>query len=94
LTLQNVPNWLRWLTHISYFRYAFEGSMQCVYGYNRPSLKCSEPYCYFKSPQKFLENFEMADSVFAYDVLALVIWAIVLQISVFIALKYRVHDSK
>jgi hypothetical protein len=92
LNLRDVPSWLKWLTHISYFRYAFEGSMQCVYGYNRSNMECSQPYCYFKSPLKFLEEFEMADAVYAYDIGALVIWVVVLQLLVLIVLKARIRS--
>ena len=35
-------------------RYAFEGCMVAVYGFNRPNLHCGQPYCHFKSPSKFL----------------------------------------
>ena len=92
LNLRDVPKWLRWLTDVSYFRYAFEGLVLSVYGYNRPNLKCSEVYCYFKSPLKFLQEFEMADAVYAYDVLALVIWIVAAQISVLFALKTRIRS--
>ena len=92
LNLRDVPKWLRWLTDVSYFRYAFEGLALSVYGYNRPNLKCSEPYCYFKSPLKFLQEFEMADAVYAYDVLALTIWAVAANVLVFCALKYRIRN--
>jgi hypothetical protein len=92
LNLRDVPMWLRWLTDVSYFRYAFEGLVLSVYGYNRPNLKCAEVYCYFKSPLKFLQEFEMADGVYAYDVLALVIWAVAAQLSVFFALKFRIRN--
>ncbi|XP_069686822.1 ATP-binding cassette sub-family G member 4-like isoform X3 [Periplaneta americana] len=92
--LKNVPIWLKWLTDISYFRYTFEGAMQCIYGYNRPNMKCPEIYCYFKSPLKFLEQFSMEDAVYEYDVLALVMWIVILQVSVLLALKWRVHTSQ
>jgi len=91
LNLRDVPKWLRWMADVSYFRYGFEGLVLSVYGYNRPNLKCSEVYCYFKSPLKFLQEFEMADGVYAYDVLALVIWAVAAHLSFFFALKYRIH---
>jgi hypothetical protein len=90
--LRDVPKWLRWLTDVSYFRYTFEGLVLSVYGYNRTNLKCSEIYCYFKSPLKLVEEFDMADGVYAYDVLALVIWVVGAQVSLFFALKYRIHN--
>jgi len=92
LNLRDIPKWLRLMADVSYFRYAFEGLALSVYGYNRPNLKCSEVYCYFKSPLKFLQEFEMADGVYAYDVLALVIWVVAVYISLFCALKYRIHN--
>jgi hypothetical protein len=94
LNLRDVPTWFKWLTDVSYFRYAFEGLVLSVYGYNRPNLKCSEIYCYFKSPLKFLQEFEMADRVYAYDVLALVIWVLVAQVSLFFALKSRIRNLR
>jgi hypothetical protein len=92
LKLKDVPKWLKWLTHVSYYRYAFEGAMQCLYGYNRPDLKCSEPYCYFKSPLKFLQEIDMTDASFEYDLMALMVWAVILQLSVLLALKYRIYS--
>jgi hypothetical protein len=92
LNLRDVRSWLKWLTYVSYFRYAFEGSMQSVYGYNRPSLECPQPYCIFNSPLKLLEEFEMANAVFAYDIIALIIWIVVLQLSVLFALKCRIRN--
>jgi hypothetical protein len=92
LNLQDVPIWLSWLNDVSYFRYSFEGMMLSVYGYNRPDLECSEVDCYFKSPLKFLQQFQMADGVYAYDVLALVIWAVASYVFMFCALKYRIHN--
>lgn len=92
INLRDVPNWLNWTTYISYFRYAFEGSMQSVYGYNRTNMECSQAYCHFKSPQKFLEEFEMAEAVYAYDVLALVIWVVMLELSLLFVLKHRIRS--
>jgi hypothetical protein len=92
LKLKDVAIWLKWLTYVSYYRYSFEGAMLCLYGYNRSNLKCSEPYCYFKSPLKFLQETDMVGGVYEYDILALMIWAVILQLSVLLALKYRIHS--
>ncbi|PNF43079.1 ATP-binding cassette sub-family G member 4 [Cryptotermes secundus] len=92
LKLQDVANWLRWLTYVSYYRYSYEGAMLCLYGYNRSALKCSEPYCYFKSPLKFLQETDMVGGIYEFDLLALMIWAVILQLSVLLALKYRINS--
>jgi hypothetical protein len=34
----------------------------------------------------------MADGVYAYDVLALMIWVVAAQLSIFFALKYRIRN--
>ncbi|XP_069686832.1 ATP-binding cassette sub-family G member 4-like isoform X2 [Periplaneta americana] len=92
--LKDIPVWLKWISDISYFRYAFEGVMQSVYGYNRPDMKCPEIYCYFKSPLKFLEQFSMTHAHYEYDALALLIWIVILEVLLLLALKWRVYTSK
>ncbi|XP_069686844.1 ATP-binding cassette sub-family G member 1-like isoform X1 [Periplaneta americana] len=89
--IRDVPVLLKWLTYVSCYRYAFEGVMQCVYGYNRPDMYCPDIYCYFKSPLKFLDQFDMVDAVYQYDILALIVWILILQVSLFLALKWKVH---
>lgn len=47
-----------WMWHISYFRAAFHGVINTVYGMNRPYLECPDTaplmYCHFKNPRIFL----------------------------------------
>lgn len=49
----------RWMYHISYFRAGFHGLLYSVY-YGR-ELPCTEIYCHYKEPQKFLEEMEIID---------------------------------
>ncbi|XP_069686813.1 ATP-binding cassette sub-family G member 1-like isoform X2 [Periplaneta americana] len=93
LKIQDIPQYLHWLSYVSYFRYAFEGSMQCIYGYNRTDLECSIPYCYFKSPSKILEEFGMEESDYGMDVLGLAGWIVALQFALYAALKWRLKIS-
>lgn len=62
VTLSAVPWYLQWLTYASFMRYAFEGCMVAVYGFNRPNLHCGQPYCHFKSPSKFLLQMDMVSA--------------------------------
>src|SRR4051794_30332768 len=54
VTMKSVPAYLRWISYISYARYSFQSTLTAVYGYERESLNCFEPYCHFKNPKKFL----------------------------------------
>ena len=92
LRIQDMHVSIHWLSYVSFFRHGFEAMMACIYGYNRPNLKCSEAYCHFKSPKKFLREFDMEDATYWYDVLGLVLWIIVLQIvlQLLLHIKFRI----
>jgi hypothetical protein len=94
LRLQDMHVYLQWLSYIAYFRYAFEALMQCVYGYDRPYLKCSEAYCHFKSPRKYLEEFDMEDANYWMDMLGLLVWITALQIVFHLMLKFKMRISR
>ncbi|XP_055683570.1 ATP-binding cassette subfamily G member 4 [Lutzomyia longipalpis] len=81
------------LSYVSLFRYCFEGSMQAIYGFDRGNLTCPDPFCYYKSGEKILKIMDMAENRFAGDVLALILWAVLCQIGVYIALKIRLRRS-
>ncbi|PSN36494.1 ATP-binding cassette sub-family G member 1 [Blattella germanica] len=90
MKLQDFPGYLKWLADVSYFRYAFEGAMQCIYGYDRRDLTCSVPFCFFKASRKILEEFGMEDASYCTDVMALAVWIFFLQMCLLVALKMRV----
>jgi hypothetical protein len=37
--------------------------LQAIYGFDRPKLVCSQAYCHFKYPHKFLEELALQDAV-------------------------------
>ena len=37
--------------------------MQAIYGFEREKLVCSQAYCHFKYPHKFLEELALQDAV-------------------------------
>lgn len=82
-------------TYVSYFRYGLEGSVQAIYGYNRSRLACSNvlKYCE-RRPDKFLEKLDMADDSYAMDVLGLILWIFVLQVSLYIVLKLKISKVR
>ncbi|KAJ9576543.1 hypothetical protein L9F63_025561, partial [Diploptera punctata] len=92
LRIQDMHISIHWLSYISFFRHSFEAMMACIYGYDRPNLKCSEAYCHFKSPKKFLGEFGMEHNVYWFDMLGLAIWIIILQLllQLLLHIKFRI----
>ncbi|XP_059619010.1 ATP-binding cassette sub-family G member 4-like [Phlebotomus argentipes] len=82
------------LSYISLFRYSFEGSIQAIYGFDRGNLTCSETFCYYKNADKILKTLNMTENTFGWDLAGLLLWAVVFQIGVFIALKIRLRQAK
>jgi len=89
-----IPKYLKFLSYVSYVRYGFEGAMISVYGYNRAKLKCSEYYCHFKSPTKFLEQMAMENAVYWVDVVALLGFLLVLRVVVYFVLKLKLRSLR
>lgn len=62
---------LSWMWYISYFRAAFHGIINTVYGMNRPYLECPEntvlTYCHFKNPKIFLNDMLIPDQTDLVD---------------------------
>lgn len=91
VSLNSIPTSLRWISEISYIRYGFEGTMQAVYGFNRTNLQCSEPYCHFKAPARFLEEMDMDKADFKFDCTALLGFFLILRILCYVVLKWNIH---
>uniref|UniRef100_A0A1L8E487 Putative pleiotropic drug resistance pdr1-15 abc superfamily protein n=1 Tax=Nyssomyia neivai TaxID=330878 RepID=A0A1L8E487_9DIPT len=81
------------MSYLSLFRYCFEGSMQSIYGFNRGNLTCSETFCYYKNAEKILKTMDMSENRFSADILALILWTVLCQIGVYIALKIRLRRA-
>lgn len=84
-----MPSYLQWLTYVSYVRYGFEGAMFSVYGFDRNKLECSEAYCHFRSPQKFLEEMSMDNANFWVDVGALSAFFVFIRVISYLVLRFK-----
>jgi hypothetical protein len=62
LKFNAIPSYLSWITYLSFLHYGFEGSMLTIYDRERPPLSCSQSYCHFRYPVKFLEQFDLTQS--------------------------------
>ncbi|XP_076674576.1 ATP-binding cassette sub-family G member 4 isoform X1 [Andrena cerasifolii] len=83
--------YLRWLFHLSFLKYGFEGVMVAIYGYNRPKLSCSDVYCHFATPEKLLSAVDMARVDYWFCLLVLAFLYVILEISTFTLLKLKLE---
>ncbi|KAE8747496.1 ABC transporter subfamily G member 04, partial [Frankliniella occidentalis] len=94
VNFNTIPPYLQWLSYLSYVRYGFEGAMVAVYGYGRKKLSCSEPYCHYRSPTKFLQAMDMADAYFWVDMVALLVFFVVLRFITYFILRLKLRSTR
>lgn len=94
VNFNTIPPYLQWLSYLSYVRYGFEGAMVSVYGLDRQKLHCSEPYCHYKSPKKFLMDMDMADANFWVDAAALFAFFIILRSLTYFILRLKLRSTR
>uniref|UniRef100_A0A034VDL3 ATP-binding cassette sub-family G member 1 n=2 Tax=Bactrocera TaxID=47832 RepID=A0A034VDL3_BACDO len=89
-----IPIYLRWITYLSYIRYGFEGTALATYGYGREKLRCFQTYCHFKSPLTTLEELDMVDANFTLDIIALIVIFVVLRVSAYLFLRWKLKTTR
>ncbi|CAH0714161.1 unnamed protein product, partial [Brenthis ino] len=89
-----IPVYLRWITYVSYIRYGFEGTALATYAFNRTKLQCHQVYCHFKNPETTLEELDMTNSDFTLDIAALCLIFLVLRISAFLFLRWKLRSTR
>ncbi|XP_050068577.1 ATP-binding cassette sub-family G member 1-like isoform X2 [Anopheles maculipalpis] len=89
-----IPSYLQWVTYVSYVRYGFEGAMVSVYGMEREKLACTEIYCHFRSPKKFLEEMSMDNAEYWIDATALFGFFIALRVIAYFVLRWKLHSIR
>ncbi|CAH4029320.1 unnamed protein product [Pieris brassicae] len=89
---KEMPSYLQPFALISYFRYAFDAFMQTVYGFGRSKLPCYKIICLFRDPKYYLNYLGLTGN-FVNDVLALIVWTLILQSALICVLKYRVYKA-
>ncbi|XP_058823807.1 ATP-binding cassette subfamily G member 4-like [Topomyia yanbarensis] len=89
-----IPRYLQWLTYVSYVRYGFEGSMIAVYGMNRGMLDCSEEYCHYQDPKKFLEDMAMDKAEYWIDATALFGLFVGLRFLGYFVLRWKMAEAR
>ncbi|XP_011314768.1 ATP-binding cassette sub-family G member 4 [Fopius arisanus] len=94
VSFDSIPVYLRWITYLSYIRYGFEGTALATYAFDRPKLKCHQPYCHFKDPSTTLEELDMVNASFTLDILALLLIFVVLRVAAYMFLRWKLKSAR
>lgn len=94
VTLKAVPAYLRWVSWLSYARYSFQSTLTAVYGFDRDNLKCTQAYCHFKHPKKFLEQIDAVEIDVVQQSLCLLGILVVCRILSYYALRLKIMVEK
>lgn len=92
--LNHAPFYLKWLFHLSFLRYGFEGVVQSIFGYDRGKLKCTGDYCHFIYPEKFVDEVGMKGAEYTFDLWCLIGFYFVLRFMTYFALWIRVSTKR
>lgn len=57
-------------------------------------MQCKEAYCHFKSPVKFLEEFDVRHAVYWIDLVALSVFFVSLRLIAFFVLKWKLRSRQ
>ncbi|KAL0133864.1 hypothetical protein PUN28_001076 [Cardiocondyla obscurior] len=87
----HMPKILYYISYMNYYRFALDGLVLAIYGYQREMLQCPShiEYCHFRAPSMILEELRMTKSLFWIDTVVLIVWLFILRIVTYITLKRR-----
>lgn len=91
IATKDIPESMEWQFEATYLKHSIDGIGSLIFGFNRTKLQCSEIYCHFESPQKFMsfiglkENLEKSISALACITLAV-------HITTYYVMRYRLKS--
>ncbi|EDO39374.1 predicted protein [Nematostella vectensis] len=99
VNFDTIPNYMQWLTYVSYARYSWEGTVLSIYGNNRGPLHCKQERCIFKNSDDVLDAMDVEESAFYlegakiyFDCFVLLLFFIALRLAAYLVLRYKVKS--
>ncbi|XP_018574647.1 ATP-binding cassette sub-family G member 1 isoform X2 [Anoplophora glabripennis] len=86
--------YIRWLFHISFLKYGFEGLVLSVLGYDRGKLPCNADYCHFVYPEKFLDQMDMEHASYSQAVIFLISLITLIRFVAYFALSIQIKSNR
>lgn len=93
VNLDTIPSYMHWLSYLSYMRYAFEGMLQAIYGFDREPLNCGHDdvrQCIFHEPDDVLRELDVEYARFYVDFIILCSFFVALRAGCYLVLRWRV----
>ncbi|KYN14318.1 ATP-binding cassette sub-family G member 4 [Trachymyrmex cornetzi] len=87
----HMPRILYYVSYINYYRFALDGLIQAIYGFQREAVPCPSniDYCHLRMPSLILEELSMTKSIFWIDVIVLFAWFVVIRTVAYVTLKRK-----
>lgn len=83
----------RWMFHISFLKHGLVGLVFAVFGMDRPKIPCSDIYCHYTAPKKFIDDVQMTDEKYLVVILALIAIGFTVTLCSFLLLKLRLRSK-
>ena len=102
VNFDTIPEYMQWLTYVSYARYSWEGVVVAIYGNDRGPLACSSSQgCIFKDSSEVLESMDINETAlyiekakYFFDCSCLFIFFIVLRLAAYIVLRIKARSYR
>lgn len=88
---KDVPQIFRWIFDFVYLKHSVNASATVVLGFDRAKFQCSDLYCHFQSPGKFLQSIGLKEDL-SKNFTNMFVTLLVVHCFSFIVMRYRIKN--
>ena len=101
VNFETIPNYMQWLTYVSYARYSWEGIIVVIYGNNRAPLECDTGRCIFRNCSDVLSTMDVREDALELkgakiylNCVVLAGFFLVLRLVTYLVLRFRLWSHR